>query len=103
MADVEAILSVERSFAPDDWKQFAEEIRYSRPGEFFYYGGERSRPRFSLSYRLNRFVHDRVFSPEAAMFRLGKAAYERSKNPAQGPRPLRVIEHVSKSAMFGCR
>jgi methylenetetrahydrofolate reductase (NADPH) len=26
---------LERGFAPDDWRQFAREIRYSRPGEFF--------------------------------------------------------------------
>ena len=34
---IEKILEIERSFAPDDWKQFAREIRFSRPGEFFYY------------------------------------------------------------------
>ena len=107
MADVEAILAVERSFAPDDWKQFAQEISYSRPGEFFYYESERSRsrsrPRLSLIYKFNRFVHDHVFAPNALLFRVGKTTYERSRNPAQGPRSLRVLELVSKSAMFQCR
>jgi methylenetetrahydrofolate reductase (NADPH) len=104
MADLEDVLAAERSFSADDWKQFAGEIRYSRPGEFFYYGGERSQPRrMSLGYKFSRFVHDRVFSPDAALFRLGKATYERSKNPNQGPPLLRVIEHASKAAMFGCR
>ena len=103
MADVEAILAAERSFAPDDWKQFAREIAYSRPGEFYYYGGERSRPRVSLSYKFNRFVHDHAFAPDAALFRLGKAVYEHSKNPSQGPRSLRVLELASKGAMFKCK
>jgi methylenetetrahydrofolate reductase (NADPH) len=103
MADIEAVLAVERSFAPDDWKQFVGEISYSRPGEFFYYGGERSRPRFSLGYQFSRWMHDRVFSPDTALFRLGKATYERSKDPAQGPRSLRVIEHASKALLFKCK
>ena len=37
LAAIERILEIERSFAPDDWKQFAREIRFSRPGEFFFY------------------------------------------------------------------
>src|SRR5690606_37130975 len=34
---IERILQLERSFAPDDWKQFAREISFSRPNEFHYY------------------------------------------------------------------
>lgn len=34
---IEKILEIERGFALDDWKQFAREIRFSRPGEFFFY------------------------------------------------------------------
>ena len=109
--------------APEDWKQFAREIRYSRPGEFFYYDEDpqtgladcsRLHPQYArskrernhnvtLGYKFSRWVHDRVFSPDTALFRAGKAAYERAKDPAQGPPLLRVIEHASKSAMFGCR
>jgi methylenetetrahydrofolate reductase (NADPH) len=125
MADVEAILDVERSFAPDDWKQFAREIRFSRPGEFFYYAEDpetaladasRLSPEYArslevrkptrnvtLGYKFSRWVHDRAFSPETALFRLGKATYERSKDPEQGPALLRVLEHASKAAMFGCK
>ena len=36
---IERILAVERSFGPDDWKQFAREIQFARPGEFFFYEG----------------------------------------------------------------
>ena len=34
---IDRILAMERSFGADDWKQFAREIQFSRPGEFFYY------------------------------------------------------------------
>lgn len=103
MTELEQILAVERSFAPNDWKQFASEISFSRPGEFFFYGSERSPGRFSLSYKFSRFVHDHVFSPDTALFRLGKAMYQRSRDPEQGPAPLRALEHASKSAMFECK
>src|SRR6185503_2939053 len=35
---IEKILALERSFARDDWKQFAREIRFSQPDEFYFYG-----------------------------------------------------------------
>src|SRR5476651_687747 len=34
---IERILAIERTFAPNDWKQFAREIQFSRSGEFFFY------------------------------------------------------------------
>src|SRR5215471_17210654 len=34
---IEKILALERTFSPDDWKQFAREIRFGRPGEFYFY------------------------------------------------------------------
>jgi methylenetetrahydrofolate reductase (NADPH) len=37
------------------------------------------------------------------MFRAGKAVYERSRDPAQGPRSLRLLEQVSKGAMYSCK
>ena len=34
---IEKIMQIERSFGKDDWKEFAADISYSRPGEYFYY------------------------------------------------------------------
>jgi len=34
--DVERIFEMEASYAEDDWKDFAKEIRYPLPGEFYY-------------------------------------------------------------------
>jgi methylenetetrahydrofolate reductase (NADPH) len=57
----------------------------------------------TLNYRLSKFVHDRVFTPGTALYRLGRKIYSSSKDPAQGPRSLRELEHASKVAMFRCK
>lgn len=125
MTDVQAILDLERSFAADDWKQFAREIRFSRPGEFFYYAEEpetgladcsrlepgyaeslrtrRPNHNVTLDYRFSKWIHDRAFSPERALFRLGRRTFERAGDPRQGPPLLRLIEQASKAAMFRCQ
>jgi methylenetetrahydrofolate reductase (NADPH) len=125
MADVQAVLDIEQSFAADDWKQFAREINYSRPGEFFYYAENghsgladastlnpeysrsletrRPSPNVTLGYKLSRWVHDRVFTPGTAAFRFGRARFERARDPHQGPGFLRMVERVSKAGMFQCK
>ncbi|MSS73723.1 MAG: hypothetical protein EXS64_19880 [Candidatus Latescibacteria bacterium] len=35
--DYRKILETEASFGPDDWRTFAKEIAFSRPGEFYYF------------------------------------------------------------------
>ena len=120
MHEVEEIIRIERSFAPDDWKTFARELRFSRPGEYFLYAeqgesglADTSRPNgpgpqsASLgertAYRFNRWVHDLAFVPGKPLFNLGRRLYEKSADPAQGPAPLRLVEHLSKTALFSCR
>jgi len=118
-ATCENILRLARSFAPDDWKQFAREIRFARPGEYFYYGedaatgladpavraaaGGRRPPHPGLSYRLAQWTHDRMFTPGHTLHRLGARACAAAANPAQGPKPLRLLEHLTKAALFACR
>jgi methylenetetrahydrofolate reductase (NADPH) len=48
-------------------------------------------------------VHDNVFTPGRRLFEVGRAVYSSSSDPQQGPLLLRVVEKVSKSALFGCR
>ena len=116
---VERILEIERTFAPDDWKQFAREITFSRPGEFFYYSEnpatqlanpmqQNPRPIVSsrhvtLNYQLSKLSHDTMFASGTAFAKWGANVCANSKDPFQGPKPLRVLEHLSKSAMFGCK
>jgi methylenetetrahydrofolate reductase (NADPH) len=123
--DVREILDIESTFAPDDWKQFAREIQHPVQNEFYYYAQgpatgladeSRLHPDYeaslktrkptrnvTLAYRFSKKVHDAVFTPGRPLKRLGTWVYKRSKTPMQGPRPLRVLEHASKAAMFGCK
>jgi methylenetetrahydrofolate reductase (NADPH) len=117
--DVEDILAIESSFSATDWKSFALEIQYPVEGEFYYYerddaaglaDARRRTPisrgathNVTLGYRFSKVVHDSVFTPGTTLNRLGKWVYSHSKDPMQGPRSLRVLEHASKAAMFGCK
>jgi methylenetetrahydrofolate reductase (NADPH) len=125
MKDVRAIVDLEASFSPDDWKQFAREIQHPVQNEFYLYARDeatgladptRLEPSYeasllsrkrthnvTLGYRFSKLVHDAVFTPGTALNKLGKRIYSRSKDTYQGPRSLRVLEHASKSAMFGCK
>lgn len=116
---IEQIIEIERTFAPDDWKQFAREIRFSRPGEFFYYSDDpatnladpdRENPRpvlssehVTMTYHLSKLSHETMFLPGKTLARWGAKVCANSKDPFQGPRPLRVLEHLSKAALFRCK
>jgi len=119
LPSIERILEIERTFAPDDWKQFAREIRFSRPGEFFYYAEdpasgladpkqETPRPRASSKhvsalYQFSKLSHKAMFTPGTALADWGARVCAHSSNPMQGPRPLRVVEKLSKAALFSCK
>jgi methylenetetrahydrofolate reductase (NADPH) len=116
---IHKILEIERTFAPDDWKQFAGEIQFSRPGEFFYYARdpgtgladpsrENSRPPASAKhvgvvYGLSKFSHDKVFESGTSFARIGAKLCERSQEPFQGPKPMRLLERASKKLLYRCK
>lgn len=119
------ILELEKSFAPDDWKTFAQEIAYSRPGEFYlldkdpdtglcredklnpeYEASLRERrptKNVDMSYRVSKFVHDIMFTPGKGFWNLGRKMCANSQDPMQGPKLMRAAEHVGKALMFGCK
>lgn len=123
--DIEAILDLERSFAPDDWKQFAREISFSRPGEFFLFEQDpatglcqpgvvnrawedslrqqSSNANVTLAYRLSRFLHQAFFERERPLARLGAKWCAGAADPAQGPRLLRSLERAGKGLLYACR
>ncbi len=57
----------------------------------------------TLGYKINKWVHDAIFSPGTELFAAGKKVYGRAKDTGQGPRSLRVLEHAGKAMMFGCK
>jgi methylenetetrahydrofolate reductase (NADPH) len=116
---IEKILETERTFAPDDWKQFAREFRFSQPGEFFHYAQdpatglanpdlEDPRPPDSTKhvtavYQLSKLSHQTMFTRGTAFAKWGGKVCANSKDSFQGPAPLRALEHLSKATLFGCK
>ena len=116
---IERILEIERTFAPDDWKLFAREIRFSRTGEFFFYGEEpvtglahpqvetprlqTKPPQVPLVYQISKLAHATMFAPGTASARLGAKMCAHSEDPMQGPKLLRTVEHVSKAILYRCK
>jgi methylenetetrahydrofolate reductase (NADPH) len=116
---IERILEIERKFAPDDWKQFAREIRFSRPGEFFYYpedsatgladpAGRNSNPpapagHVTATYHLSKWTHDHFFAADTAFAKWGAKVCAGAADSFQGPKPLRLLEKASKAVLYQCR
>ncbi|MEO6567689.1 MAG: methylenetetrahydrofolate reductase C-terminal domain-containing protein [Opitutaceae bacterium] len=115
---IEKILQLERTFAPDDWKQFSREIAFSRNGEFYFYAED---PATGLAdaakraetptirsnhinavYHLSKWTHAAMFTPGSTLNRLGAKLCANATDPAQGPKPLRLLEHLSKASLFRC-
>lgn len=125
VADIDRVLEIDRGFAPDDWRRFAREMRFSRPGEFFLYAEDvatgladpanfhpdyaasrRHPPKSSnvtFSYRLSKFTHDAMFTPGKGLWNLGAKLCGSAKDSLQGPPLMHTVEHLGKSMMFGCK
>jgi len=120
--DLQKIYDIEKTFAKDDWKHFAKEIRYNRPGEFYLYEEDREtglciagqlepsyaaslkkRSGGSLTYKFSHAIHKMMFTPDSMIARLGARMVKRSKDPQQGPKLMRTAEHASKFVLFGCK
>jgi methylenetetrahydrofolate reductase (NADPH) len=112
-ATVERVLETERSFAADDWKMFAGEIRFSQAGEFFLYPEERDadRPpsparsarRSGFMYALSKRTHALAFAPGRPLARLGAWVVSHARDTFQGPKPLRQLERATKAVLFRCK
>jgi methylenetetrahydrofolate reductase (NADPH) len=116
---IESILAMERSFGPDDWKQFAREIQFSRPDEFFYYEAnpgtgladpEREAPRpqesrrhVTMVYAISKLAHNTMFEVGKPIARLGASLCARARDPMQGPAPMRALEMLGKSVLYHCK
>jgi methylenetetrahydrofolate reductase (NADPH) len=120
LAAVEKILAIERTFSPHDWRQFAREIKFSRPGEFFYYAENPATgladpaardatpkaakaKRAGLAYHFSKWIHHTMFTPGHALAKWGAKVCSKASDPSQGPIILRTLERLSKSVLFDCK
>lgn len=119
IGDVNEIIGIADTYSADDWKQFAREIQYPVADEFYSYERDeatgladssrlirtprRASHNVTLKYKFSKWVHHAVFTPGKPLYRLGQSIYRNSRDPMQGPRSLRVLEHASKAAMFRCK
>ena len=113
---IERILAMERSFGPDDWKQFARVIQFSRPGEFFYYEAnpvtglanpdrEASRPpasgrQVTMVYAISKLAHNtHVRSGQAGREDGRKSLRARARSDAGAGADARAGETRQVSAL----
>lgn len=127
-ADVERVLQAAAGFGAGDWRQFAGEVNFHFPGEFYYFEpGEQPgtssdqvnraylasrqpearralRRAAPLGYKLSRRVHDAIFTPGGAGHDAGRrVAGAVDRAGAGGKRLFHALEHASKSLAYDCR
>jgi len=127
-SDCEDILTKADSFAVGDWKEFAKQIQFAYPDEFYYFERDATsglsssevnrayvasrtpearraaRAKVPVAYRSSRLAHRVVFDPKAPLFGLaGKfyAGVEACGRPAQNL--LHLAEHTAKKPLFDCQ
>lgn len=124
--EIDIVLRTAGSFAPDDWRAFARQIRFPQPGEFHYFAEDpstglssdrldpsyarsltpraraRARRRVPLSYRAHRVAHDLVFAPGSPGFGAVAHLYATAER-YRFARPLHVLEAAAKVPLFDCR
>ena len=121
LEDYDNIFRMLDAFAPDDWREFAREIHFSQPGEFYYlepdsntglcstqinreYLRSKEDPvRAPAAYRVNRQIHDLAFREGSAGFRAGQALYQIVGRSPKLARALHGAEHALKILSFDCR
>lgn len=127
-AEVARILELAESHDPADWRSLVGDVSWPEPGAFHAFGldevglaspdpdrryvasrgprarGQRARDgrAATLGYRVNRFVHGRVFEPESAGFKRWAAIY-RTVERAHLGKPLHVLEQAVKVPLYDCR
>ncbi len=120
-ASVEKILTIEKSFSPDDWKGFVKDFNFPHPDEFHllakdeqsglcrpeleegYVKSFRKAPRRTIHYRLSSTAHTLMFTPGSGLAPLCTKLCRHAKDPMQGPRWMRGIEHLAKALLFSCK
>jgi methylenetetrahydrofolate reductase (NADPH) len=126
--DYERILEIADGFGENDWKDFAREICFSQPEEFYFFerdpdsglcsneinaqyrrsktaralkSSKRSAP---LSYKLNRKIHHAIFEKGSSGFHIVKAIFQQTERASTRLREaFHGAEQAFKILAFDCR
>ena len=126
--EYEQVLLMADRFGKDDWQDFAREIRFHQPGEFYLLGMDpltglssteinqeyvasktseslqRLRRHIPVSYKINRVVHDRIFEKGSMGFDVGKKVSQAVERAGKGfQKALHGAEQALKIVAFDCR
>jgi methylenetetrahydrofolate reductase (NADPH) len=106
--EYEKILATADSFAPDDWREFAREIRFSFPDEWYFFDEDgRARPRgpghAPPRYRFSRRLHALAFGSSGSLHGVGRALYAAVDDKPRIGKALHLVEQALKVPLLGCR
>jgi methylenetetrahydrofolate reductase (NADPH) len=120
------IIDMAESFAPDDWREFIKEIRFSQPGEFFLFEHDPQtglsaptqinpeytkslhnppRPKqVTMGYRFSRGLHSWFFTRDRGLYGLMQRLFRRwDTKPGLFGRLAFALEKTSKHVAYGCK
>jgi methylenetetrahydrofolate reductase (NADPH) len=106
--EYDRILQTAASFAPEDWRGFARQIRFAFPDEWYYFDedgepAERGPGHAPLRYRFSRRLHNLAFEEGTALFGAGRAVYSATDGNRRITRALHLVEQAAKVPIFGCK
>ncbi len=124
---VRDVLEIEKSFGTSDWKQFAKDIQYAQPDEFYYFERDdttglsatevnrnyaRTRGRraplirqaaMSPGYQIGRVAHAVMLSDKAPAAGAGRALLRATGKSKRLSKIGHLIEQAVKIPMYGCK
>ena len=124
---LERILEIEKTFAPDDWRQFAAELSFPQQDEFYYFEEGESpglasdtvsaryaesrasgrslwkRLREPFSFRTGKFIHDHAFDSGSMGFKAGRAVYRQVEKSKTLTSLAHTVEQLAKEPMYSCQ
>jgi len=124
---LQRVLETERTFSPEDWKNFAREIQFPQPGEFYYFeqdaatglatdevnriylawkkkrGGLYRRLTVSPAFHLGRLAHAVALAPGAPAAGPARAVYGAMEKWQPASRVAHTVERIAKLPLYGCK
>ncbi len=121
LEDYKKIIQIFYSHKENDWKQFAKELQYAQPDEFFMFTKDtntglvteqinielaskgKKTKHVDLNYTISKRFHKLLFTKDKGLYRTGKRLCEKSSAAKNVPNWLYGLERKSKKMLFNCQ